>query len=79
MGLISKFRSYLLEDNFSINIVKNKVDVINYSSIGIIDSNKITIYYDEGELVISGKNLSLVKMIDNEVLISGSISGIELR
>jgi len=79
MSIIKNFRSYLLEDNFSINILKNKVDIINYNTIGQIDSNKIIVYYDDGMVIISGKNLSLIKMIDNELLISGLINNIELR
>lgn len=79
MGVIKNFRSYLLEDNFSINVFKDRVDIINYNNIGSIDSNKIIVYYDDGMVIISGKNLSLIKMIDNELLISGVINNIELR
>lgn len=79
MGIIKNFRSYLLEDNFSINILKDKVDIINYNNIGQIDSNKIIVYYDEGMVIVNGKDLSLIKMIDNELLISGLINSIELR
>ena len=45
MSLVKKFRSYLLEDEFSINILKGKVDIMNYNTIGKIDSNKIVVYY----------------------------------
>lgn len=79
MKIINNFRSYLLEDDFRINIFKNKVNIINYDHIGQIDVNKITVYYDEGEILISGKNLSLLKMVDSELLISGTINNIELR
>lgn len=79
MSLIKKFRSYLLEDEFSINILKGKVDIMNYTTIGQIDSNKIVIYYDGGDVTINGKELSLIKMLDDEILISGTISNIELR
>ena len=79
MKIIKNFRSYLLEDDFRINIFKNKVNIINYDHIGQIDVNKITVYYDEGEILISGKNLSLLKMVDSELLISGTINNIELR
>lgn len=78
MSLIKQFRSYLLEDEFSINILKGKVDIMNYNTIGQIDSNKIVIYYDGGNVTISGKGLSLIKMIDDEILISGTINNIEL-
>ena len=79
MKIIKNFRSYLLEDDFKINIFKNKIDIINYDHIGSIDTNKINIYYEDGEIIITGKNLSLLKMVDNELLISGTINNLELR
>lgn len=79
MKIIKNFRSYLLEDDFRINIFKDKVNIINYDHIGSIDSNKITVYYEDGEIIISGKSLSLSKMVDDEILISGTINNIELR
>ena len=78
MSLVKKFRSYLLEDEFSINILKGKVDIMNYNTIGNIDSNKIVVYYDGGNVTINGKGLSLIKMLDDEILISGTINNIEL-
>lgn len=78
MGLVSKFRTYLLEDEFSINILNGKVNIKNYGTIGQIDSNKIVIFYDDGFVTISGRNLTLLKMLDDELLISGNISNIEL-
>ena len=79
LKIIKNFRSYLLEDDFRINVFKNKINIINYDHIGSIDSSKITIYYEDGEIIISGKNLVLSKMVDNEILISGIINNIELR
>ena len=79
MKIIKNFRSYLLEDDFKINIFKNRVNITNYDHIGNIDTNKIIVYYEDGEVLISGKSLSLLKMVDNEILISGTINNIELR
>ena len=51
---------------------------MNYNTIGKIDSNKIVVYYDGGNVTINGKGLSLIKMLDDEILISGTINNIEL-
>lgn len=79
MKIINKFRSYILEDEFSMNVSKDKIDIMNYTTIGQIDTNKMIIYYDGGVIIINGKNLTLLKMLDDEILISGSISNIELK
>lgn len=79
MKLINNIRSFLLEDEFEIRIYKNKVNVINYDSIGHFDSNKIMIYYDAGLIIIKGNNLVVSKLLNDEVLITGIIQDIELR
>ena len=54
MKIINKFRSYILEDEFSMNVYKDKIDIINYTTIGQIDTNKMIIYYDGGTIIING-------------------------
>lgn len=79
MKIIKNFRSYLLEDDFKVYIFKNRVNITNYDHIDSISDNKISVFYDDGEIIISGKSLSLLKMVDSELLISGTINNIELR
>lgn len=79
MKSINKIRSYFLEDELEIKVYKNKVNVINYKSIGHFDSNKVMIYYENGHLVVSGNNLVVSRLVQDEVLIVGDIKDIELR
>ncbi len=79
MKIINNFRSFLLEDNFEIHIYKNKIDILNYTSMGHFDSNKIIVYSDSGYITIKGKDLVVTKLLKDEVLITGLIDGIELR
>lgn len=79
MKSINKIRSYFLEDELEIKVYKNKVNVINYKNIGHFDSNKVMIYYENGYLVVSGNNLVVSRLVQDEVLIVGEIKNIELR
>lgn len=79
MSNFDKLRNYVLETDFKITILKNKIDVLNYISIEHFDSNKIMIKYSEGILVINGTSLVVSKLLTDEVLITGVIKGIELR
>ena len=79
MKIINNFRSFLLEDNFEIHIYKNKIDILNYTSMGHFDSNKIIVYSDSGYITIKGKDLVVTRLLKDEVLITGLIDGIELR
>ncbi len=79
MGIINSIRSYILEDEFKITILNNKVNIVNYQSIGIIDTNKVVVKYDFGSVSVRGDNLVLSKLMNNEILISGNIYSIDFR
>ncbi|MDD3392744.1 MAG: YabP/YqfC family sporulation protein, partial [Bacilli bacterium] len=79
MNIIKSFRNYLLEEEFTINVNKNKVNIINYLNIDHFDSTKIIIRYDKGTLLITGNNLVVSKLLEDEILITGMINNIELR
>lgn len=76
---INDIRNYVLEPNFKITYIENKLDIINYNKIEHLDNNKIIVSYEKGIMVIDGKELVLKKMLKDEILITGMISKIELR
>ena len=71
MKIIDGIRNYVIEQEFEIRIINNKVDVINYKDIGHFDSNKVIINYSDGSVVIKGNNLVVSKLMNDEILIGG--------
>lgn len=78
MKIVRDMREYLFKDELEINVYLDKVDIVNYKELGEIDNNKITIYYDNGKITINGSNLTISKLLNNEVLIIGKINNVEL-
>ncbi|NLM62900.1 MAG: hypothetical protein GX190_01115 [Mollicutes bacterium] len=76
--MINWLRSYLLEEEFAVTILKNKVNVVNYTNIDHFDINKVIIKYNNGILKITGNNLVVSKLLNDEILITGDIKNIEL-
>lgn len=74
-----KLRSYFMEDEFKLIYIENKVNIINYESIGQIDINKIIIRKNNGSVIINGNNLVVSKLLNKEILIDGKILNIEFR
>lgn len=72
-------RNYILENQFKMIYLSNKLDIVNYIDISHFDSNKIIIDYNEGSVLISGKSLVVSKLVSDELLIEGSIDKIEFR
>lgn len=76
--MLKKITNYILDQEFKINYSLNKLNIVNYLSIVLIESNEIIFKYSNGTLKVKGKDLVLVKLLENEVLITGIIKVIEL-
>ena len=79
MDYKGKLRSYFLENEFKVTYIQNKVNIVNYESIGHFDSNKIIVRKNNGSIIINGNNLVVSKLLNDEILIDGKISSIEFR
>lgn len=72
-------RNYILESDFKIIYLTNKLNIVNYNDISHFDSNKIIVNYNDGSVLIGGKSLVVSKLLKDELLIEGSINKIEFR
>lgn len=69
---------YLFKNELEIRVYLDKIDIINYDKLGHIDSSRIVIYSKDRNIVITGCNLTLSKLLNNELLVIGRINNIEL-
>ena len=79
MKLVKKVRDYLLDDEFKIIMLNNRINISNYDKIEYLDEEKIIIKYEKQKIEIKGKNLTVSKLLNQEILISGDIKEIEMR
>lgn len=79
MSLFNNIREYMINNEFVINIYNDKINIINYTSLGAIENTKIIVNGPDKNVLITGEKLALKKMLNNEILISGVIKKIELR
>ena len=79
MKLISKIDRYLEDKNYEIIIKENKVNIINFKEIIDFSSNQISLKCDNNIINIEGKNLIISKMLDNELLVTGTIYNIRIK
>ena len=71
--MIKKIKNYIYDNNFQINIIDNKVNIINYTDIITIEKEIVSVTNKEKIITIKGTNLSLNKLLDNEILITGEV------
>lgn len=77
--MFRKIKDYVIDDKLKINIVENKINIVNYIDIVTIETERICVLSKLKKIIIKGKNLTLNKLLENEVLISGDIKSIELE
>ncbi len=77
--MLKDLRTYILENEFKINILIGKIDIVNYIEIDHFDDTKIMVRYEKGLVVIKGENLTISKLLNDELLILGKIKSLEFE
>jgi len=75
--MFNNLRNYLDDNAWRIHIYNGKINIVNYIDIVTLEDNRISIKYQNGMIVIKGKDLSVNKLLDSEILITGTISSVE--
>lgn len=70
--------NYIKDNEFKINIFHNKINIVNYIEIISLEETRISIKYNNGNMIIKGSDLLVKKLLDNEILIIGQIKLIEM-
>jgi len=76
---MSFLREYILDEEFQILYLKEKVNIKNYLKINYMEKERVSLAYLNGNVIIYGKNLRIKKLLDSEILIEGNIETIELK
>ena len=79
MKLINKLDRYLYDKEYKIIIKENYVDIINYTEIVDFNLNNISVKYNNKVIIIEGNNLTISKLVKDEVLILGEITSIRIN
>ena len=77
--MLKDLRTYILENEFKINILIGKIDIVNYIEIDHFDDTKVMVRYEKGLVVIKGENLTISKLLNDELLILGKIKSLEFK
>ena len=77
--MIRKVIDYIKEDEFEMKIDSKYINIINFIDIPFMEDEKIKINYKEGSILIKGKDLTVLKLLDKEILIKGNFLNIEFR
>ena len=79
MKIMNRLDNYLYDREYRIIIKENYVNIVNYDEIVDFNLNKISVKYRNTKVSIEGTNLTINKMVEDEVLITGNISNISIN
>lgn len=77
--MFDRLKNYINDEAWKINISRNQVDIVNYLDIILLEEEKILVKYGEGIISVVGDRLSVNKMLDSEILITGNIKCVEFK
>jgi sporulation protein YqfC len=72
--MFKDLREYIMENEFKITILKDKINIINYDRIINLTDNEVSLKIENTKIKIYGNNLMLNKLLDREVLLTGKVS-----
>lgn len=75
---MKKIKEFINSKELRLNYINNKLNVVNYDEIVLLTAEKIILTKDKKIIIIKGLNLTLLKLLEEEILINGSIKTIEL-
>ncbi len=77
--MINRIRQYIKDDEFRLTVFSDRLHVVNYVEMLSLSSDRISFLTDKFRIVIKGKNLTVNKLLDKEVLILGVILSVEVN
>ena len=70
-------RHFISDTSFQIVYMKNYLNIINYTNIVTMDLDRIVLLDYNNKIIIKGDNLTVKKLLESEMVISGNIISIE--
>ncbi len=79
MKLVRNLENYIKQNEFKIIIKENCINVQYYTKLGIIAQKQIIIYSLNKKITIDGDNLTINKLLNDELLILGNYKKISFE
>lgn len=76
--MFNKISNYINDKEFRFTVYDNKIHIINFNRIITLEDNYISILSSNKKINLKGSNLILLKLVDNELLVKGNITSIEV-
>lgn len=77
-NMLDRLNNYIDDKKFKLIYEDNLIDIINYTRLITIENNYVSLYINNKKIIIKGKKLILKKLLDNELLLNGEVTSLEV-
>lgn len=76
--MLSRVKDYILDNEFRITLFEDRILIVNFIKILSLEESRVSISTGYGRMVIKGRKFTLNRLLEHEVLISGTIDTVEV-
>ncbi|MGN0992978.1 MAG: YabP/YqfC family sporulation protein [Bacilli bacterium] len=75
--MFKDLKNIIYDKKFKVTILKNQININSYKEIMIFEENQILVSTEEYLVKVKGENLTIIRLLENELLIEGKIKSVE--
>ena len=77
--MLERINNYINDQEFRYTIYENKIHILNFKRIISLENNSISFQGPKQKITIIGNNFIVSKLLNEEMLVMGTIEKIEVR
>ena len=75
----NRIKNYIEDNEFHFDIFVDHIYIANYEKILSLSDTRVSFVAQNKKITLTGNKLSLIKMLDDELLIQGNLTKVELE
>ena len=75
----NRIKNYIEDNEFHFDIFIDHIYIANYEKILSLSDTRVSFVAQNKKITLTGNKLSLIKMLDDELLIQGNLTKVELE
>ena len=75
----NRIKNYIEDNEFHFDIFIDHIYIANYEKILSLSDTRVSFVAQNKKITLTGNKLSLIKMLDEELLIQGNLTKVELE
>ncbi len=75
----NRIKNYIEDNEFHFDIFIDHIYIANYEKVLSLSDTRVSFVAQNKKITLTGNKLSLIKMLDDELLIQGNLTKVELE